>query len=87
MGEWRQGLNIDLGATKQRTVLFNLKQVLFNLSIFSQFYFIPGEQMSTLWANGQGLKIELGMESSGQYSLTSHKMFTQPLHPLQEKIR
>ena len=24
--EWRQGLKIDLGATKQRTVLFNLKQ-------------------------------------------------------------
>ena len=43
--------------------------------------------MSTLWANGRGLKIELGMEGSGQYSLTSHKMFTQPLHPLQEKIR
>ena len=24
MGKWRQGLKIDLGATKQRTVLFNL---------------------------------------------------------------
>ena len=26
MGKWRQGLKIDLGATKQRTVLFNLTQ-------------------------------------------------------------
>ena len=24
MGKWRQGLKIDLGATKQRTALFNL---------------------------------------------------------------
>ena len=24
MGKWGQGLQIDLGATKQRTVLFNL---------------------------------------------------------------
>ena len=24
MGKWRQGLKIDLGATKQRTVHFNL---------------------------------------------------------------
>ena len=24
MGKWRQGLKIDLGATKQRTELFNL---------------------------------------------------------------
>ena len=26
MGKWGQGLKIDLGATKQRTVLFNLAQ-------------------------------------------------------------
>ena len=26
MGKWRQGLKIDLGATKQRTVLFSLAQ-------------------------------------------------------------
>ena len=26
MGKWRQGLKIDLGATKQRTILFNLTQ-------------------------------------------------------------
>ena len=66
--EWRQGLKIDLGATKQRTVLFNLKQEVYpappsssrknrRVSIFSQFCFISGEQMSTLWANGdRGLK-------------------------------
>ena len=82
----------------QRIVLFNLTQEVYpappslsrkkSLSQhFSQFCFIPGEQMSTLWANGQGLKIDLGIESSGQYSLTPHKKFTQPLHPLQEQIR
>ena len=26
MGKWRQGLKIDLGKTKQQTVLFNLTQ-------------------------------------------------------------
>ena len=26
MGKWTQGLQIDLGTTKQRTVLFNLAQ-------------------------------------------------------------
>ena len=154
------GLNIDLGATKQRKVLFNLTQevyhsptILFNKKFaksaflnnfatfhvnkcplygqmanmglksitrgnkaaglnsvtshkklipaqpsssrknslsqhFLQFCFIPGEQMSTLWANGDmGLKIDLGQQSSGKYSLTSHKRFTKPNHPLQEKIR
>ena len=72
MGEWRQGLKIDLGATKQRTVLFNLKQEVYPAppsssrekspsQHFSQFCFIPGEQMSTLWAEWrQGLKIDLG---------------------------
>ena len=36
----------------------------------------------------QGLKIELGKTiSSGHYSLTSRKKFTQPNHPLQQKIR
>ena len=34
----------------------------------------------------QGLKSTLGQQSSGQYSLTTHKNFTQPNHPLQEKI-
>ena len=34
--------------------------------------------MSTLWANGdRGLKSTLGQQSSGQYSLTSHKNFIQ----------
>ena len=58
------------------------------VSIFSQLCFIPGEQMSTLWANGdRGLKSTLGQQSSGQYFLTSHKNFIQLIHPLQEKIR
>ena len=43
--------------------------------------------MSTLWANGQGLKIDLGVESRGQYSLTSHEKCSQPNHPRQERIR
>ena len=58
------------------------------VSIFLQFCFISGEQLSTLCANGDyGLKSTLGQQSSGQYSLTSQKNFTQPNHPLQEKIR
>ena len=90
MGKWRQGLNIDRGATKQRAVLFNLKEEFYpaqpssstknSLSqLFSQFCFIPGEQMSTLWANGdRGLKSTLGQQSSGQYSLTSKKNLPSP---------
>ena len=59
----------------------------FAKSAFSQFCFIPGEQMSTLWANGdRGLKSTLGQQSSGQYSLISNKNFTQPNHPLQQKF-
>ena len=97
MGKWRQGLNIDRGATKQRTVLFNLIQEFYpaqsssstknSLSqLFSQFCIIPGQQMSTLWANGErGLKSTAGQQSNGQYSLTSNKNFTKPHHPLQEK--
>ena len=93
-----KGYKIDLGAAMQRTVLFNLTQEVYptppsssrkNLwvGIFSQFCFIPDGQMSTLWANGQGLKIDLGIECSVPFSLTSHKMFYQPHDPLQEKIR
>ena len=99
MGKWRQGLKIDLGATKQRTVLFNLRKNVYpgqpsssrknslNRHFFT-FCFIPGDQMSTLWANGdRGLKSTLCQQSSGQQSLTSPKKFTQSNHPLQEKIR
>ena len=84
----------------QRILLFNLTQEVYptppssskknlcQVSIFSQFYFIPGEQMSTLWANGDsGLKSTTGRKAEEQYSLTSRKKFRQPLHPLQEKIR
>ena len=63
MGKWRQGLNIDRGATKQRQYSLTsnknftqpnhpLQQKIRSVSIFSQFCFTPGEQMSTLWANG-----------------------------------
>ena len=99
MGKWRQGLKIDLGEAKQRTLLFNLKEEVYpaqpssstnkSLSqLFSQFCIIPGQQMSTLWRNGdRGLTLALGQQSSGQYSLTSNKNLTQPNHPLQQKIR
>ena len=35
----------------------------------------------------QGLKIDRGATKQRQYSLTSNKNFTQPNHPLQQKIR
>ena len=99
MGKWRQGLEIGLGATKQRTVLFNLVQEFYParpsssrkiriVCICSQFCFIPGEHMSTLWTNGHRcLKSTWGQQSSGQYFLTLYNNFTQLGHPLQEKIR
>ena len=95
MCKWRQGLKIELRTTKQRQHSLTsqknftqpshpLQEKIRNVSIFLQFCFIPGEQMSTLWANGdRGLKSTVGQQSSGQYSLTSHKNFTQPNHPLQ----
>ena len=44
--------------------------------------------MSTLWASvDRGLKSTSGQQSSGQYSLISHKKFTQQTRPLQEIIR
>ena len=99
MGKWGQGLKIDLCATKQRTVLFNLAQEFYpahpsssrkkSLSQhFSQFCFIPGEQMSILWANGDRCwKSTSGQQSSGQHFLTLYKNFTQLGHPLPVKIR
>ena len=65
-----------------------LQEKIRQVSIFSQFCFIPGEQMYTLWANvDRGLKSTARQQRSGPYSLISHKKFTQPHHPLQEKIR
>ena len=99
MDKWIQGLKIDLGATKQRTALFNLVQEFYpaqpsssrknSLSQhFSQICFIPGEQMSILWSNGdRGWKSTLGKQSSGQHFLNLYKNFTQLCHPLQEKNR
>ena len=99
MGKWRQGLKIDLGATKQRTVLFHLTRKVYqdqpssssknsrNRNFFT-FSFIPGDQMYTLWANvDRGLKSTAWQQRSGPYSLISHKKLTQPHHTLQEKIR
>ena len=99
MDKWRQGLKIDLGATMQRTALFNLVQEFYpaqpsssrknSLSQhFSQICFIPGEQMSILWSNGErGWKSTLGKQSSAQHFLNLYKNFTQLCHPLQEKNR
>ena len=36
MGKWGQGLKIDLGATKQRTVLFHLGQEFFPPILFKK---------------------------------------------------
>ena len=99
MDKWRHGRKIDRGATKQLAVLFNLQQEFYQAQpsssaknslsqLFSKFCVIPGQQMSTLWANGDRcLKLTLGQQSSGLYSLTSNKNLTKPNHPLQEKIR
>ena len=99
MGKWRQGLNIDRGATKQRAVLFNLKEEFSPAPpssstknsvshLFSQFCIIPGQQMSTLWANGDnGIKSPVGQQSGDQHSLTSNKNFTLLNHTLQERIQ
>ena len=72
MGKWRQGLRIDLGAIKQRTVLFNLAQKFYsaqpsssrNISLYQHFFTIL---LHSKWANDhfmgkwrQGLKIDLG---------------------------
>ena len=57
------------------------------VSFFWQFCIIAGQQMSTLWANGnRGLISTVGKQSSAHCSLTSKKNFTKPNHPLQEKI-
>ena len=74
MGKWRQGLKIDFWATKKRAVLFNLKQEFypaqpsssqFAKSAFFHNFAIPGEQMSTLWANGdRGLKSTSGNKAA-----------------------
>ena len=71
MGKWGQGLKIDLGQQSSGQYFLTLYKNFTQLghplqekirlvSIFSQFCFIPGEQMSTLWANGdRGLKSTL----------------------------
>ena len=98
MAKWRHELKINRGATKQLAVFFNLQQGFYpaqppsstrnSLSqLFWQFCIIPGQQMSTLWANGdRGLISIAGQQSSANCSLTSNKNFTKPNYPLQEKI-
>ena len=87
MAKWRHGRKIDRWATKQLAVLFNLQQEFYpaqqpsstrnSLSqLFTQFCIIPGQQMSTLWANGDSDLISTaGQQSSVQYSLTSNEEF------------
>ena len=99
MGKWRQGLKIDLVPTKQRTAIFNLTEEVYPVQPSSSRKNSPSQHFFTIllhsrWTNvhfmgkwRQGLKIDLGPRSSGPYSLTSHKKFTQPNHPLPEKIR
>ena len=72
MGKWGQGLKIVLGATKQRTVLFNLAQEFYPAhpsssrknSLSHHFFTIL---LHSRWTNvhfmgkwGQGLKIDIG---------------------------
>ena len=99
MGKWGQGLKIDRWATKQRTVLFNLAQEFYpahpsssRKNSLSQHFFTV--LLHSSWTNvhfmgkwRQGLETASGQQSSGQYFLTLYKNFTQLGHPLQEKIR
>ena len=93
------GLKIDRGATKQRTVLFNLTQEFYPAQPSSPIKNLLSQHFLTILLHSrgtnvhfmckwrQGIKIELRATEQRQYSLTSHKNFTQPNHPLQEKIR
>ena len=95
MGKWKQGLKIDHGATKQQTVLFNLTQEVYPAQPSSSRKNSLSQHLFTIllhsrWTNvhfmgkwRQGLKIDLGATKQRQYSLTSHKKFTKPNHPLQ----
>ena len=73
MGKWREGLKIDLVATKQRTVLFNLTQEVYSAhssssrekSLIQHFFTIL---LHSRWTNvhfmgkwRQGLGIDLGV--------------------------
>ena len=95
MGKWRRWLKIDRGATKQRTILFNLTQEFYPAQPSSSKKNSLSQHFLTIWLHSrwtnvhvmgkwrQGLKSTVGQQRSGQYSLTSHKNFTQPNHPLQ----
>ena len=73
MGKWRQGLIIDLGATKQRTVLFNLTKEFYPAQPSSLIKKLLSQHFFTIllhsrWTNvhvmgnwRQWLKIDLGV--------------------------
>ena len=98
MGKWRQGLKIELGqqssglysshtrSLPSPTILFKRK---FAKSAF--FHNFASFQVNKCPLYGQmetwGLKSTSGNKAADRYSLTSHNKFTQPNHPLQEKIR
>ena len=91
------GLKIDLRATKKKTVLLNLTQEFYaaqpsslskNLAKSAFFHNFASFQVNKCPIYVQmetGLKIDCRKQSSGQYSLTSLKNFTQLDRPLQEK--
>ena len=72
MGKWRQGLKIDLGATKQRTALSNLVQEFYparpsssrkkslSLHFFTILLYSRWTYVHFMGKWGQGLKIDLG---------------------------
>ena len=86
MGKWRQGLNFDRGATKQRALIFNLKREfyqaqpsssrknLLSLHFFTILHHSRSTNVHFMEKWRQGLKIDLGATSSEQYSLTSNKI-------------
>ena len=92
MGKWRQGLKIELGATKQRTVLFNLTQEVYpaqpsssRKNSLSQHFFTI--LLHSRWTNvhfmgkwRQGLKIELGATKQRTlfFNLTQEVYTAQP---------
>ena len=92
MGKWGQGLKIVLGATKQRTVLFNLAQEFYpahpsssRKNSLSQHFFTI--LLHSRWANvhfmgtwGQGLKIDRGATKQRIVLFNlAHKFY--PAHP------
>ena len=98
MGKWSQGLKIDLGATKQRTSLFNLVQELYparpsssrknslSLHFFAILLYSRWTNVHFMGQWGQGVKIDRGATKKRTVLFNLAQEFY-PAHPLQEKFR